>query len=122
MAEETSLVAQQIRLSQWAAQIRDCQNRPKGMDVTTWCAQHNITKANYYYRLKRVRQMCLDQISDAAQPAFVELQQPEEKGAMPAVEVPVMRIENVHGLSAEIFSPVTPELLNCLVEAFSHVE
>ena len=32
MAEETSLVAQQIRLSQWAAQIRDCQNRPEGMD------------------------------------------------------------------------------------------
>lgn len=90
--------------------------------MTTWCAQHNITKANYYYRLKKVRQMCLDQISDAAQPAFVELQQPEEKGAMSAVEVPVMRIENVHGLSAEIFSPVTPELLNCLVETFSHVE
>lgn len=122
MAEETSLVAQQIRLSQWAAQSRDCQNRTEGMDVTTWCAQHNITKANYYYRLKRVRQMCLDQISDAAQPTFVELQQPEEKGAMSAVEVPVMRIENVHGLSAEIFSSVTPELLNCLVEAFSHVE
>ena len=50
MAEETSLVAQQIRLSQWAAQIRDCQNRPEGMNVTTWCAQ----------------------------PPFVELQQPEE--------------------------------------------
>jgi len=42
MEEETSLIAQQVRLNQWAAQIRDCQNRPKGMDVTTWCAQHNI--------------------------------------------------------------------------------
>lgn len=111
MAEETSLIVQQVRLNQWAAQIRDCQNRPKGMDVTTWCAQHNITKANYYYRLKRVRQMCLDQIPDASQPTFVELQQPEEKGTMLAVEVPVMRIENVRELSAEIFSSITPELL-----------
>lgn len=122
MAEETSLVAQRVRLSQGAAQIRDCQNRPEGMDVTTWCAQHNITKVNYYYRLKRVRQMCLDQISNAAHHTFVELQHPEEKGTMSAVEVPVMRIENVHGLSAEIFSSVMPELLNCLVEAFSHAE
>ncbi|WP_330614261.1 hypothetical protein [Coprococcus comes] len=44
MIEETSLVAQQVRLRQWAEQIRDCQNRPEGMDVSTWCALHNITK------------------------------------------------------------------------------
>ena len=35
MIEETSLVAQQVRLRQWAEQIRDCQNRPEGMDVST---------------------------------------------------------------------------------------
>ena len=57
MAEQTSLVAQQVRLMHWAEQIRECQNRPEGMDVSTWCEQNNITKANYYYRLKRVRQM-----------------------------------------------------------------
>ena len=34
--------------------------RLEGMDVSTWCEQNNVTKANYYYRLKRVRQMCLD--------------------------------------------------------------
>lgn len=79
MAEQTSLVAQQVRLMHWAEQIRECQNRPEGMDVSTWCEQNNITKANYYYRLKRVRQ-------------------------------------------ADIFSSVSPQLLRCLVEAFSHVE
>lgn len=40
----------------------------------------------------------------------------KEKRTMSAVEVPVMRIKNIRGLSAEIFSSVTPELLNCLVE------
>ena len=35
MAEQTSLVAQQIRLMHWAEQIRECQNRPEGMDVST---------------------------------------------------------------------------------------
>lgn len=54
MATQTSLVAQQVRIRQWAEQIRNCQNRPKGMDVETWCTQNNLTKANYYYRLRRV--------------------------------------------------------------------
>lgn len=36
MATQTSLVAQQVRIRQWAEQIRNCQNRPKGMDVETW--------------------------------------------------------------------------------------
>ena len=30
MAEQTSLVAQQVRLMHWAEQIRECQNRPEG--------------------------------------------------------------------------------------------
>ena len=51
MATQTSLIAQQTRIQEWAEQIRDCQSRPKGMDVETWCAQNNLTKANYYYRL-----------------------------------------------------------------------
>lgn len=52
---QTSLVAEQIRLQQWADQIRDCQNRPSDMKVDVWCQEHGITKANYYYRLRRVR-------------------------------------------------------------------
>ena len=42
MATQTSLVAQQVRIRQWAEQIRNCQNRPKGMDVETWCTQNNL--------------------------------------------------------------------------------
>ena len=76
MATQTSLVAQQVRIRQWAEQIRNCQNRPKGMDVETWCTQNNLTKANYYYRLRRVRQICLDQMQDTETTAFVELPAP----------------------------------------------
>ena len=53
MSSQTSLVAEQVRLQQWAAQIQDCKNRPADMKVETWCSEHGITKANYYYRLKR---------------------------------------------------------------------
>ena len=52
MNTQTSLVAAQIRLQQWANQIKDCQNRPADMKVDAWCQEHGITKANYYYRLR----------------------------------------------------------------------
>ena len=66
-------MAGQVRIRQWAEQIRDCQNRPEGMDVETWCSQNHITKSNYYYRLRRVRKACQDQIPETEVATFVEL-------------------------------------------------
>ena len=60
MSSETTMMAEQYRLREWADQIRDCQSRPSGMSVVSWCACHGITKANYYYRLRRVREACLE--------------------------------------------------------------
>lgn len=64
MSSETTMVAEQCRLQEWAAQIRECQSRPSGMSVASWCTCHGITKANYYYRLRRVRKACLENISE----------------------------------------------------------
>lgn len=71
MTTQPSIVAQQVRLHQWAEQVQACRNRPAGMDVGTWCSQNNITKVHYYYRLRRVRKACLEQIPET--PAFVEI-------------------------------------------------
>ena len=62
MNSATTAAAVQYRLKEWAAQIRECQNRPAGMSVVDWCASHGIMKANYYYRLRRVRQVCLENL------------------------------------------------------------
>lgn len=61
MGSGTSLVAKQYRLQQWAVQVRECQNRPADMTVQEWCAAHGLTKADYYYRLRRVREACMEQ-------------------------------------------------------------
>lgn len=66
MSSETTAAAVQYRLKEWAEQIRECQNRPAGMSVVDWCATHGITKANYYYRLRRVRQACLENLPPEA--------------------------------------------------------
>lgn len=72
MTTQTSLMAEQVRLQYWAEQVRDCKNRPRRMDVETWCTQNDTTKANYYYRLRRVRKACLDQMQ-TEQSNFIEL-------------------------------------------------
>jgi hypothetical protein len=36
------------------------------MSVADWCAGHGITKANYYYRLRRVREVCLESLAPEA--------------------------------------------------------
>ena len=33
MGSETTMVAEQYRLQEWATQIRECQDRPAGMSV-----------------------------------------------------------------------------------------
>ena len=60
MKSHTSLVAQQTRLSEWADLIRDCQNCPQGMKIDEWCQLHDITKASYYWRLRKVREAYLE--------------------------------------------------------------
>ena len=71
MKSHTSLVAQQTRLSEWADMVRDCQNRPQGMKIDEWCQLHDITKASYYWRLRKVREAYLKTAEHTQ--AFVEV-------------------------------------------------
>ena len=64
MKSVTSSVARNYRLQEWAAQIRECQNRLPGTSVKEWCGQHDVTVANYYYRLREVRKACLQNIPE----------------------------------------------------------
>ena len=70
MKSHTSLVAQQTRLNEWADLIRDCQNRPQGMKIDEWCQLHDITKASYYWRLRKVREAYLETAEHTQ--AFIE--------------------------------------------------
>lgn len=57
MEHEHSVVAKNIRLQNWANDIRDCQN--SDLTVAQWCEQHGIGIKNYYYRMKKVREAYL---------------------------------------------------------------
>ena len=112
MSSQTSLVAKQFRLQTWAAQVQDCQNRPAGMNVDEWCRQNNITKANYYYRLKRVRQACLDSIQES-EPSFIELPAVSEPVSEPISVTPNVSavLHTANGLTIDLCDNVSVDFM-----------
>jgi len=121
MKSQTSLVAQQTRLNQWAEQIKDCNNRPHGMTVDDWCLENGITRANYYWRLRKVREALLS-VADS-NPAFVELKEP-----IPSVPEPVneenpssvVAVIKKNSYSIEITNQASASFLQNLLEAMNH--
>ena len=122
MSSQTSLVAEQVRLQQWAEQIRECKNRPADMKVETWCSQHGITKANYYYRLKRVRKACLAVCEP--EPSFVELPQPVKTSTQ--IETSNLNLaailQNSNGLKVEIYNYASAEIIRNILGELNHAE
>lgn len=122
MKSQTSIVASKVRLQQWAEMIQECQSRPAGMKIDTWCEEHNISKANYYYRLRRVREACLEMTETSNR--FVELPVPTSKPpilkAMDSKKIAVLRASN--GLSVEIYSGASPEIIQSLIGALAYVK
>lgn len=128
MNTQTSLIAQQVRLQKWAEQIKSCQSRPDNMDVETWCKHNGITKANYYYRLRRVRQECLV-LAQNNMPHFVELPSPNisnpvnpchiEKSKIPE-SVAILR--GSKNISIEILPTASSEFVRTLIGAFADAQ
>ena len=123
MSSETTMIAEKCRLQEWAAQIRDCQSRPAGMTVVNWCACHGITKADYYYRLRRVREACLETIQGEisaqqivpVQPRFLH-QEPKEFSAQPAVDI------SIKGCSIHVTEETSMQLLASVLEVVRRAE
>ncbi len=122
MNSQTSLIAKQCRIQSWAMQIKECQNRPKDMTVDEWCLQNNITKANYYYRLKCVRQACLDSMEST--PAFVELPLPENKITSECTNSSAIAaiIRGSNGLSIELHENASADFLRKLIGACTYAQ
>ena len=122
MSSQTSLMAEQVRLRQWAAQIQECKNRPADMNIETWCSQHGIPKANYYYRLRRVRKACMEACNPEL--SFVELPMPSETILSSAAcdGKPAAILRNTKGLALEIYNYASADIIQRILEVLAHAE
>lgn len=121
MKSQTSLVAQQTRLNEWAQQIRECQNRPDGMKVEEWCFQHGITKATYYWRLRKVREALLEVASVPHE--FVELKPvvPTALETVPKSNV-IAVLKGTNGLALEITDQASPAFIKSMLGAMINAQ
>ncbi len=105
-------------------QIHDCQSRPKGMSVDEWCRHHDITKANYYYRLRKVREACLAVVERTSVPAFVELTEPVHEPVSVTPEVSDISgiLYGRNGIRIELFNSASSGFITNLIGALSHAE
>lgn len=124
MKSQTSLVAQQTRLNQWAEQIRECNNRPQGMTVDDWCLENGITRANYYWRLRKVREALLTVAETTSNSTFVELKEPEIAPIPIEQEedssVKIVAVIKTKQCSIEITDQASVTFLNNLIGAMNH--
>lgn len=127
MKSQTSLVAQQTRLREWAEQIRDCNNRPHGMTVDDWRQSRGITKANYYWRLRKVREELL-KVTDSM-PAFAEWKAPapetalaENNTSLQPKQLKIAAVIKTDKWSIEITDQASSAFLNTLIGALNHAQ
>lgn len=123
MKSQTSLIAQQTRLNEWAEQIRECNNRPQGMTIGDWCDSQCITKATYYWRLRKVREALLK--AGNITPDFVELPMPVTEQVNEAATVKPDTAAILKGrnqMFLEITNQASPAFLTSLFKAMNYAE
>jgi len=121
MKSQTSLVAQQTRLSEWAQQIKDCQNRPDGMKIDEWCQTNGMTKATYYWRLRKVREAVLETVD--VTPAFVEIPTELPTASVPVTESKVVAmLKGKNSLVLEITDQASATFLTSLLGAMNNAQ
>lgn len=94
------------------------------MKVETWCSQNGITKSNYYYRLRRVREAYIE-TTQSSETTFVELpvmSESEKSEKQESKNLPVARIHIDDNLSIDIFSSISADQIQSLIGAVTNVK
>ena len=101
-----------------------CVAFPAGMSIVSWCACHGITKANYYYRLRRVRKACLEAVQAEmpaqqmvpVQPELLQHQEQIGRNLRPGLDI------SIKGFSIHVAESTSMSLLADVLKVVRHAE
>lgn len=97
------------------------------MSVADWCTQNGMTKANYYYRLRLVREACLDDFmksepSQVVVPVSAAFLRQPEKNPDPN-NVSHHRLDiSWGGFSIHVTAATSMNLLSAVLEAIRNAQ
>lgn len=122
----------QDNLKKWAAIIKEC--RSSGMKILQWLEINNISKEQYYYWQKKLKETCIDTFERQAA-TFVELPLTKEVPASTELTVThtvcknddsyfkdnmIAAVIKTNRVTFEITNTATPDFIKNLIEAFNH--
>lgn len=122
----------QHNLKKWAAIIKEC--RSSGMKILQWLEINNISKDQYYYWQKKLKETCIDTFERQAA-TFVELPVTKEVPASTELTVThtvcknddsyfkdnmIAAVIKTNRVTLEITNTATPDFIKNLIEAFNH--
>lgn len=117
---DSTVLKNQFLVSKWTAIMTEC--RESGIPVKDWLVQNNVSRDQYYYWKRRLKNLCLESIPTD----FVELSCP-----VPAPQVPAKIASNETSPAASIlfgtamvniYESATADFITKLFEAASHVK
>lgn len=90
------------------------------MKMKAWCREHGLTKANCYYRLRRVRKACLELCETS--PSFVELTAPADniQEKEDQIHFPVAAVLHAGKITINLCNDASPEFFRNLMGAIGH--
>lgn len=114
----------QVRVNSWASIVSA--QKASGLTIKQWCAQNNLSEHSYYYRLRQLRRMALNEVdasesvnSFASSPAARFVKVPESAAAVS--NEPVLRIQK-GDTRIEVNQDVPDRILMFLKEVLLHAE
>lgn len=115
----------QHNLKKWAAIIKEC--RSSGMKILQWLEINNISKDQYYYWQRKLKETYIDTLERQAA-TFVELPVTKEVPASTELTVThtvcknnsIAAVIKTNGVTFEITNTATPDFIKNLIEAFNH--
>ena len=109
----TKLATTQIRMTEWAAIIKDCKS--SGMKVHDYCQLHDISRDAYYYWLRKVKTAALQQAG------FVELPLPELK-SVHGTDFTTQLVIKAAGNEISINNDTPAELIARVLDVIRHAQ
>lgn len=115
----------QHNLKKWAAIIKEC--RSSGMKILQWLEINNISKDQYYYWQRKLKETCIDTFERQAA-TFVELPVTKEVPASTELTVThtvcknnsIAAVIKTNGVTFEVTNTATPDFIKNLIEAFNN--
>lgn len=123
----------QHNLTKWAAIIKEC--RSSGMKILEWLELNNVSKDQYYYWQRKLKETCLDTL-EKQQTTFVELSVVNEQSSTTEITIShsecdikntvtssdntVAATISVNGITLEIDNNASSVFMKNLIEALKY--